>query len=204
MSSFHLAEGMIVANLDGIHECYEVKERNGTFAFTANVSVQNIDNLIRAFCENLEEPCFFNLEVPSNEKDEQALRKANTDPFHCEVYYWDGLSRDFLLTIVDKYGELLINDGMTCFGFASHTSHDEIYLGRYNIVTIFSSDKVHYKQLLSEQGIPQEEQIKTVWDNFSQTMPGHTKRIHINGKDIYDVVDELKAEGLYLAERREQ
>lgn len=51
------------------------EEQNGSFVFTANVDVENIDKLIRAFGENLEEPCFFILEIPASEQDEQELRK---------------------------------------------------------------------------------------------------------------------------------
>lgn len=204
MGSFRLTEGMSVSNLDGLHECYEVKERNGTYVFKVNVSAENIAKLIQSFCIGLDEPCFFILEVPTNEKDELELRKKNTDSFHCDVFYWDGLSTSTLLEIVDKYGELLINDGMTCFGFASHHSHDEIYLGRYNIVSIFASDVFRYKDLLDGMSISEEEQIKTVWDNFSKDAPGQTRRIEIGGQDIYSLIDELKNRGLYFAERREQ
>ena len=204
MNSFTLAKGMTVPNLDGIHECYKVEERNGAFVFTANVSNQNIEKLIRSFCESLEEPCFFILEIPTNEGDESELRKENTSPFHCDVFYWDGLSVCGLLEIVRKHGDLLINDGLTCFGFASHASHDELYFGKYNIATIFSSDEERHRGLFARLNIPQEEEIKTVWDSFSQTAPGRAERISINGKDIYNVLDSLKTEGLYFAERREQ
>ena len=204
MKEFLLAKGVTVPNLTGIHECYEINQRNESFVFTVNVSADNIEQLLKNFCSELTEQCFFILEVPTNGKDEKLIRLKETDPFHCDVYYCDGLSKQTLLELFEKYGELLINDGMVCFGVASHDTHDELYIGRYKITSIFTADKQRYKNWLDKMGIPFEEDIKTVWNNFSRETPGRTSSISIGGKSIYDIAEELKEYGLYFAERREQ
>lgn len=204
MKEFLLAKGITVPNLVGIHECYEINTRSESFVFTVNVSVDNIERLLKKFCSGLTEPYFFILEVPTNEKDEKSIRLKGTDPFHCDVYYCDGLSKQTLLELIEKHGELLIHDGMVCFGLASHSTHDELYIGRYKIASIFTADKQHYENLLGKMGILVEEKIKTVWDNISRETPGRANSISVTGKTIYDLVEELKVYGLYFAERREQ
>ncbi len=123
MKEFLLAKGIVVSDLVGIHECYEINTRSESFVFTINVSANNIEKLLKNFCLRVAEPCFFILEVPTSEKDEKSIRLKGTDPFHCDVYYCDGLSKQALLELIEKYGELLIHDGMVCFGLASHTTH---------------------------------------------------------------------------------
>jgi len=204
MYEFLTAKGIVVPDLADIHECYEVSQREEKFVFTINVSATNIEKLMKNFCSELDEPCFLIIEVPTNVTYEQQLRADNTVPFHCDVHYCDGLSKKTLLELIDKYGELLINDGMVCFGFSSHTSHDELYIGKYKIATIFSADKQRYSNLMSKMDIPLEDNIKTVWDTFSSETPGSTNAISLDGKSIYDILEELKELGLYFAERREQ
>ena len=204
MNNFQLPKGATVKNLDGIHECFYVRELKNNYKFIANVSFENTDEMIRDFCRELEEPCFFILEVPTNEKDEIALREAGEPGRHGDLYYLDGISRARMFEIFDKYGELLLNDGMVRFGFASHASRDEIYIDKYNIVIIYAIDRARYEKFFLERGIPQEEKIKTVYQNFTKDVPGESRRIDIDGKSIYDIVDDLKPEGLHFAERVEQ
>jgi len=136
--------------------------------------------------------------------EERKLRKSDSDPLHADVYYWDRCSKKTLTDIMDEYGELLLNDGMSCFGFASHISKDEIYIGTYKITNIFTADPQRYHQMLADLSIPYEDCIKTVWENFSSENPGEIKRIQIRGKDVYDLIEELQGKGLYWAERRER
>jgi hypothetical protein len=208
LSDFSLVQGVSVPDLTGIHECYDIRHTDKFFKFTINISATNIAHLIKDFCSDLAEPCFFIFEVPTSEADENLIRLKATDPFHGDIYYCDGLSRQVLFEIMEKYGELLINDGMVRFGFASHAPRgevfDELFIGKYKIVTIFTGDEQRYKMLMSKLGINFEEKIKTVWDNFSHETPGKASRISVDGKDIYDVLKELKEYGLYFAKRQEQ
>jgi hypothetical protein len=205
MGNFKLANGMKVSNMNGIHECYELEYRNSRFVFTANISATHIEKFVRLFCEGLVEPCFLILETPTNGNVENILRETEPNTTHCDVFYLDGLSRERLLALIDKYGALLINDGMVHFGFASHKSHDELYFADYNIATLFTPEKKEgYKQVFADFDIPEEDEIKTVWQNFSYNTPGDLFSIEVDGKDIYDIIEELKEEGLYFAERREQ
>ena len=204
MNEFSVVRGVTVPDLTGIYECYQISRRGESFVFTVNVSADKIESLIMHFTSELTEPCFLIIEVPTNGKDECQLRLEQTDPFHCDVYYCDGLSKQNLFEIIEKYGELFINDGMVSFGLASHVTNDEIYFGKYKIASIFTADEQHYRNLMSRMDIPVTDKIKTVWDNFSRETPGVARSISVDGKNIYDVLEELKEYGLYFAERREQ
>jgi len=201
LNQFKLVDGVSAKNLEGIHECYEIVDKESFFSFAINISAEKIDALLREFCAQLSEPCFFILEVPTNEKYESQLRQSPTDPFHSDVYYLDGISTSDLILILNTYGDLLIHDGMVKFGFASHSSHDEIFVGKYKITNIFTQNKAFYQSMLHKLHITQEESIKTLWNNFTYDTPGECVSINLNGRSIYTVVDELSEKGLYLAKR---
>ena len=204
VNQFKLAEGVSVSNMDGIHECYEILDKESFFSFAINISIEKLEKLLREFCTQLTEPCFFILEIPTNEKNEQELRKNETDPFHADVYYLDGVTTEDLNFIIDTYGDLLINDGMVRFGFASHISNDEIFVGKYKVTYIFTQNRALYQSMLHKFDIPFEKSIKTVQSNFTYEQPGQCRCIKRDGKDIYTLADELKEKGLYFAQRIEE
>lgn len=209
MKPFQLAKGNTVPNLEGIHACYEVVERTRQkgepyYSFAANVGMETLPLLLEDFCRQLDEPCFFLCELGATKDQEEKLRQSEDSPYHRSVYYKDGCSREELLSIWRKYGEWFVEDGMSCFGFASHRTADEIYVGKYKIVNLFTKDLERYEALLKRYQIPREESIKTVWNNFTREQPGECRLVTINGKTVYDIVDELLKDGLYFAEFREE
>ncbi len=195
----NFSKGYIVPQKDEIKEGYEIKDKE----VTANISCEKIEDLILDFIDGLTEPCFFILELPATQQQEMELRKNDFARFHDNVFYIDGQRREVLIKIMKDYGELLINDGMCKFGFASHISHDEIFIGKYNVVKIYSSNKIMVENLFKKHNIPLTENLKTAWDTFSENSPGDCIAIEIDGLTSYDLVDKLKVLGLYLAEVRE-
>lgn len=152
-------------------------------------------------------PGFFVLEVPSHEETEQRLRKNNDDPFHKDVYYLDGQEMEGFKQLWEASRELLLDDGMVTFGFGSHPNctegqFDEVFVGKYKILTLYSNNLNKFIQALAELAIPQVKNLRTVWDNFSEENPGSAETIQINGKGIYDLVETLEEQGLYFKELR--
>lgn len=45
-----------------------------------------------------------------------------------DIYYIDGCLRDDCLVLLDRYGELVINDGVSKYGFGGHMSYDEMMI----------------------------------------------------------------------------
>ena len=121
---------------------------------------------------------------------------------HKDVYYIDGCSQEECLVLLERYGELLINDGMNRFGFGCHESQDEIMLDKYNVVTIYSQQLSNYNNFFEAHGIEKVESLITAWDTFSDATPGQSERCDCKGKSVYDLPEELKDWGMYLADTR--
>lgn len=52
--------------------------------------------------------------------------------FYYDIYYLDGISKKFFKELLDKSGEILLNDGMSSFGLGNFTTNDEIGKYKYN------------------------------------------------------------------------
>jgi hypothetical protein len=139
---------------------------------------------------------------------EKLLRKTDEDNlYHKDVYYLDGQDIDGFKKIWNSGRDLLLDDGMVQFGFGSHPNctegkSDEVFVGKYKILSIYSNNPEKFSQALAGLEIPLVDKLHTVWDNFSEQNPGRAERIEMNGKDIYDLAEALKDHGLYFCERR--
>lgn len=51
-------------------------------------------------------------------------------------------------------------------------------------------------------GIEKVESLITAWDTFSDETPGQAERCDYEGKSVYDLPEELKDWGMYLADTR--
>ena len=202
--TFRLARGISVADLSGIHEGYSVKQApQGHTVFTVNVSAERMGAVFRRLASEVSDPGFLVLEVGTHESVEKTLRNSPTDPFHKDVYYLDALSHEGLLEILERYGELLIHDGGINFGFGGSGGIDEVFVGPYKILYLHAETPENYVRVLDDLGFAREEQLKTVWDNFTQGSPG-SRRVLTDAKTtIWSMIDELQEEGLYFAERRD-
>ncbi len=205
-TGFKLVKGCEASNLDGVHEGYSVRAAEGYSAFTINVSAENIGKVFQRLSELPREPVFFLIEVGTHRDEETKLRKKDTDPFHKDVYYLDGLARKEALEIFSRYSRLLIDDGGVTFGIASHGKkpyQDEVFVGSYKVFEIYSSDPQKYEAALIDLGFHKEDSLKTVWQTFTRNSPGNRHVLVHAEKTIWQMIEELKKEGLYLAERRE-
>lgn len=123
-----------------------------------NVGTRKIpmtDDVYEAFKAILEdivmhdEPLFFILELPVSSDREKPVAPGIVEELHKDVYYIDGCTREEALVLMERYGELLINDGISKFGFGCHESQDEIMLDKYNVVTIYSQQLSEYDRYFS-------------------------------------------------------
>lgn len=202
MSSFLLVQGNSVPNLEGIAEGYCIRDCNTFFHIIINVSAENIERVFCSLCACVREPGFLLLEHGTNRKMEEELRTKDTDPFHKDVYYLDGLTTESLLQLMAPYMGLLVNDGEINFGFGSHQGTDEVFVGPYKIFNVYSNEPQKYEEILLDHGYQQSEPLKTVWETFTEETPGGRMCVTRDGLDIYQMVEQLQEKGLYLAERR--
>ncbi len=194
-----LRKGSKVPFPDKLSEGYEYSEP----CFTANVDADKLEALIKQFIAMHNEPLFFILELPTRQQDETEISPGVVAALHKDVYYIGGCTQEKALSVLGKTAELMINDGMCSFGFGCHKSHDEIMVGKYNVVTVYTHDKSIYGGFFEEHGIPLVENLVTAWDTFSKTHPGESSIVDTDGKSVYDIPEILKDWGIFFAERRE-
>lgn len=192
--------GCSVTAADRLFEEYAAKE----WGFEANISTGKIHEVFEHFITVQKESLFFILELPANAKDEEKLRKSDSDPMHRDIYYIDGLTQEEALAIISRYGELLINDGLVHFGFGVQDNSAELMKRNYNILTLWTADSEAYRGFFEAHDVPRTENLVTAWDTFSAETPGESRKIEVNGRDVYSLPAELSDWGIYFAERREE
>ena len=168
----------------------------------ANVHAEKILEIFQHFIVIHDEPLFFILELPVSIDREKVIAKNIIKESHKDVYYIDDCSREECLALLIRYGDLLINDGLSQFGFGGHKSHDEIMLDSYNVVTIYSKELSKFNDFFEPHNIQFVEELVTAWKTFSKTSPGISEIYESNGKTVYDLPEELAEWGIYLAETR--
>ncbi len=195
-----MIKGCKVYKSKKLQEHYEINE----FTMRANVNADKIRDVLQHFIFFQNSLLFFVLELPSNECDEKRLRKCDYDSMHKDIYYIDGLNQEEALTLIKNYGDLLINDGLSSFGFGSQDSTAEIMVGKYNVITLWTHIMEKYEGFFEEHNINRTDNLVTAWDTFNKDTPGESFCYEVDGKNVYYLLDELKEWGIYFAEHREE
>ena len=205
---FKFSGGRVMLNLVKGHRVSLVENLFESFTkltehhLMANVHAEKILEVFQHFIVIHDEPLFFILELPVSIGREKVIAKNIIKESHKDVYYIDGCSREECLALLIRYGDLLINDGLSQFGFGGHKSHDEIMLDSYNVVTIYSKELSKFNDFFEPHNIQFVEELVTAWKTFSKTSPGISEIYKSNGKTVYDLPTELAEWGIYLAETR--
>lgn len=185
-SDFKLIAGIEVELSDKIKSAYTENEDG----FEAVVSAEKISQLVNSFTALLDEPVFFFLELPKN---------ADENDEGYDVYYLDNCTIPVAKAIMKRYGELLVQDGISRFGFGSHSSNEEVYVMNYQQICIYSPEKTRARALLGDLGIEKTDKLHTMWEGFSEDTPGICMRVDVNGENVFDIPENLKSEGMYKA-----
>jgi hypothetical protein len=200
---FQFGRGIQIPNPAGIHEAYSLqKTARGFWLFQINVSASHIPTVFKRLIAEVPTPGYLIVETPTIESEEVKLRKTPADPFHKDVFYWNGISTEQALTSFTNYEEILVNDGGVNIGFGSHSGIDEVFIGAYKIFEVYANNPEKFQQALTQLGLKEEPKIKTVWDTFTQSAPGTRQALTGQLKTKWDMLTELKAQGLQFAERR--
>ena len=186
-----------------LFEEYEVKDT----AIYANVNASKVVDMMKRFIEMHNEPMFFILELPCENEDGITSKKTITNATDdYDVYFIDGLDTEQALGCLNSLGSFLVKDGMNNFGFGCHESHEEILLGKYNVMTIYTKEAGSYRKFFKNFGIKKVKKLVTAWDTFDPLHPGECERCvsEKTGKTIYDIPEMYKEYGMYLYEARKE
>lgn len=194
-----MIQGCKVPDANALIEQYQLQDQ----VFTANVNAEKIKEVMRHFINIQKELLFFVLELPANEKDEIRLRQDDTSPLHKDIYYMDALTREEALALLSRYGERLVHDGLSHFGFGVQDNSAEIISRKYNIITLWTNQPEKYDGFFEAHDIPRVDRCLTAWDTFTPENPGESTLVEVDGKTVFDLPGEMKDWGLYFAEQRE-
>ena len=207
---FQMIKGASIPDASALKEEYTVSGKQ----LTANVSAEHILPVFEAFLRQIreDEPLYLFIEVPCKAPEEQRPKKGlrkivSGKELPRDVYYLDDLYQEQMLMLLQSgVGELLIHDGLTHFGFGSLESQTELGKYKYNVL-IGYAQKEPVDQLCAifdAFDMPRSPAITTAWDLFSKNSPGDSYRYEFNGKNVYDLIEEMKELGLYKAETRSE
>ena len=191
---FQTAPGVTIPFPDKIQEEFKVYDGKSIYA---NISFEKLKPILTEFYHSLPEPLFFVLQLPLSIHEERKMGDSNT--FHQEVCYLDGQTKSQIDDIMEKYGQILLEDGMSQFAVASHVNNEEMFIQKYKLTALYSSFPRRFIPFLKRYGLTETDNLITVWNTFSQETPGECRRVSINGFDVYDVAEQLKKQGMYRA-----
>lgn len=195
-----LRKGCTVPFPEKLLEGYEYIESG----IIANVDADKIRSVLEHFIAIHDEPVFFILELPAKLDDETKFGTWIAESVHRDVYYIDGCTTEEALDILIRTADLMINDGLCTFGFGCHQSKEEIMVGKYNVISIYTRNIEGYDGFFESHEIDRVENLITAWDTFTQETPGECVRFDTDGKSVYDIPEMFKERGIYLAEQREE
>ena len=193
---FQTASGVKIPHAEKLKEEFQLSDD----MIRLNLSFEKIKPMLHDFIMLIEEPIFLILHLPLKQQEEEALRKNNTDPFHQKVYYLGHRSKEQVIYLLQKYGELLLNDGMSRFGIASQTTNDEFFIRKYKLIDIYSKKPAYFLDLMRKYGVTQTDNLITAWKLFSHETPGETHSIEIKGMTAVDVYRQLIPLGMFEVE----
>ncbi|MBQ9120412.1 MAG: hypothetical protein IJY09_10235 [Lachnospiraceae bacterium] len=193
-----MIKGVQVPQPEKLYEGYAVSENT----MRANVDAEKILEVMRHFIVMHKEPLFFILELPCELDAEKKRGQGTANGLHKNIYYIDGLSQEQALSLLESKGNLLVQDGMSSFGFGGHDSRNEIMKGKYNVVSIYSPNISEFHEFFAVHQISECLELITAWDTFTLEQPGISSLYVENGEDVYSLPEYFKEWGIYLAEER--
>ncbi len=183
---FVLCQGVSVDGADKLAS-YIVKEKDG---FTGSLSAELIAGAVEAFLKSVPEPVFFFLELPEDVDD-------------YAVYYLDNCTREVAFAVMERFGELLVQDGVSRFGFGSNKTGDELYIKDYQEFMLYTENPGLYEKALEKLGAEfVDDRAEAVFpgDLISKKNEGTLTVVELNGETVFDIPEALEEAGMYRSE----
>ncbi len=200
---FRLVRGLAMTDLGGIYEGYMAKPaEEDRMLLTVNVSAERLAEVILALTAEVREPSVLILDVPSRQHAPGAPDHGR--PTRRDVFEMDHMTHARFASFFRRYAELLVHDGQTWLWYGTGDGRDYVLVGLLKMVRILTDDPAKYMRVLDQLGYTEEPQLLTAADNVSADRPACAFIIEAGGKSVYDMVDAMKRDGLYLLETREE
>lgn len=190
-------KGCEVPDANKLNNEYEVLGDN---MLNANVDADKIAGILMDFVElHADEPIFFILELPpENRSSIQVSDGQNIIGEDNETYYIDDLTPEKARELMERFGDLLINDGVSRFGFGGNFSNDQLIVDKYNVLNLFAQEVEPVQAIFEKYGLQKVDNLVNAWDTFSEENPGICTRYEKNSLDVFSIPERLLSWGIYL------
>lgn len=185
-----LVKGCKVPFPEKLKEAYEVFSDT---TFYANINADKIKTVFQKFIELQDEPMFFVLHLPLDLDTQFSSSWQGAE--EREYYFIDNLDRQKALELLDQVAELLVEDGLSRFGFGCHASSDELFKDRFNMMSLTSMFPEHYENFFTELEVPKVDNLVSAWDTFEEGHVGSIERYEVEGCDAFALPDFLLEKG---------
>ena len=181
---FLICQGVNAPDADKLSSGYKTEGSS----INGIISADLMGKLAEGFIDLVDDPVFFLLE----------LAREDSDGY--DIYYLDNCTKEVAHAIMERYGELLIQDGLSRFGFGSNSSEEELYFMDYQEFMIYTHKTKAAEKLLGALGIQKTAKPGSMWEHFSEDAPGSLSSVEVEGETVYDIPDALEEAGMYRYE----
>lgn len=191
--TFQLTKGYRTKAVSGVREGFSVsKLQDDKYMIVVNVTAPRLNHVFYSLCSLIEEQAYFTLEFEDKENF----------PGTKDIYFWTGMHQDEFWRIYVKYSDLLLESSMVSLAYAAQYAMDEVYLGAYKNIRIFTEEPEKYQNLLEVFDFQKQDYLTTVEELQEQET---TKEISVSTQEIPEIMemlDELVSANLRFATRR--
>jgi len=190
-------KGCEVPDAEKLENAYEVLGDN---MLNANADADKVEAILLDFVKlHEDEPIYFFLELPPEYRSEiQVSSGQNIIGEDNETYYIDGIDFAKAKELLAQYGDILINDGISRFGFGGNFSNDHLVVDKYNVLNLFAQEVEPVQKIFEAYGLQQVEALVTAWDTFTEEEPGICTRYIKDDVDVFSLPALLGSWGIYL------
>lgn len=195
---FKIIEGLNISSTDGVKSSYV---RINDSEITSVISAEKIKTIVSKAVKTIKRPYFF-LEVPCTEAQEAEFYKKGDSGLHMQLYNLE-VTTDVAEAIIERYGDLLINDGVTNFGFCSLETETEIYVMPFQNIMFYNENNIQvFENILREESISENsiDNHITIDGLLSENNPADRILVELDGETVFDVIENLKEVGLTLCD----
>lgn len=183
--SFLLCQGVSAAGCEGLTSSFKISGED----ISGLLSAELIADCALGFIDIIDEPVFFFLELAVEDSEDY------------DLYYLDNCTKEVARAVMERYGQLLVNDGLSRFGFGSNKTGEEVYFTDYQEFTMYTKKPAKAAKMLKELGLAETDEPDSIWDMLSDDNVGSLSAVESEGETVFDIPEALEDAGMYKAQQ---
>ena len=183
---FRLCAGVSSPGADKVKSSYSCVGRD----VNGILSAEMILPCAREYISLLPKQVFFFIDLPRQDSDD------------CYDTYILDCTKKVALALLDHYGDILVNDGPSRFGFGGYPYEDEFMFGEFQEFTAYC-DSVKADKLcgmLDKLGAVKQDKADSLRNYMSDDDEGILSPVESDGITVYDLPELLHDAGMYMVD----